>query len=107
VNYVNRHVWGKWRQLGIIRRFVVGWWLILAFSFFGGWAQVAGLSHYYLKPGPASGGVFAEGALGRVELINPILADSAAASDLTKLVFNGLTMQSPDGKLEPDLATSW
>lgn len=107
VNYFNRHLWGKWRQLGIIRRFVVGWWLIIVIVFFGLFHQLANLAPYYLKPGPAPGGVFAEGAQGRVDLINPILADSSASTDLTRLVFNGLTQNNLAGQLQPDLATSW
>ncbi len=107
VNYFDRHLWGKWRQLGIIRRFVLGWWLIILMAFFGLFHQLAGLAPYYLKPGPAPGGVFAEGAQGSVQLVNPVLSDSAASIDLTKLVFNGLTQYDHAGHLQPDLATSW
>ena len=107
VNYFNAHIWGKWRQLGIIRRLILIWWGIVLVSFFGVWGQVNGLKAYYLTEGPASGGTYTEGVIGGVKNINPILPESSAASDASRLVFSGLTRFNQAGKLEGDLASGW
>jgi peptide/nickel transport system substrate-binding protein len=106
-NYLERHIWGRWRRLGRVRRFLLVWWGIMAVGLFGVISQSRGLGRYYLVPRPLPGGIYSEGVVGKVQLVNPILADSSAAADCARLVFSGLTRHGPGRRLEPDLATSW
>ncbi|HSX14637.1 MAG TPA: ABC transporter substrate-binding protein [Candidatus Saccharimonadales bacterium] len=106
-NYINRHIWGKWRQLGIIRRLVVVWWglaiaLVLALLW-----QSGQLSKPYHHISQAKGAVMAEGSVGQIKVINPVLPDTQASADVSRLIFNGLVRYNTKGALEPDLATSW
>lgn len=106
-SYLDLHVWGKWRQLGIIRRFVVVWWLLILIMVFGTFSQISGLSSFYLTPGPRAGGSYIEGIVGSVKTLNPILPENSAASDVNRLVFSGLTRYTPKRTIEGDLASSW
>ncbi|MCA9349768.1 peptide ABC transporter substrate-binding protein [Candidatus Saccharibacteria bacterium] len=54
-----------------------------------------------------AGGIYREGVVGEVQVINPILAKTSTDRDLTHLIFSGLTKFGQTGKLEPDLAKSW
>lgn len=107
VNYFNRHVWGKWRRLGPVRRFVLGWWLVIVVAGVGLWQQTIGLQTAYLTTGPAAGGIYREGLVGQVKLINPILPQGQASIDVGRLIFSGLMRLNADGIIETDLAQNW
>ena len=53
---------------------------------------------------PQSGGTYVEGAAGAPSRINPIFSSfNAVDSDLTALIFSGLTRLGLDGEVLPDL----
>jgi peptide/nickel transport system substrate-binding protein len=57
---------------------------------------------------PQSGGIYVEGVAGAPSRINPIFSSfNAVDSDLTALIFSGLTRLGLDGEVLPDLAESW
>jgi peptide/nickel transport system substrate-binding protein len=107
VNYFDRHIWGKWRQIRVVRRFVISWWLVLLFSVVGLAQQIGALESAYITKGPAPGGAYREGMLGSVKAINPILPQSQASVDISRLIFNGLMRLNSDGDIETDLAQKW
>lgn len=107
VNYFYRHIWGKWRQLGIIRRFTAVWWGLAIVILVTVLNQSASLKGFYLIKMPQPGGVYVEGVVGEIKGINPILPDNSLTEDAGRLVFSGLTRLSPNGELEPELAESW
>lgn len=106
-NYVNRHIWGKWRQLGLSRRSITIWWSLGIIMVVGLWLQTTGITRPYHNIGAATGVALSEGGVGQIKLINPVLPDSTTAADVTSLIFSGLTRYDNKGRLEPDLATSW
>jgi peptide/nickel transport system substrate-binding protein len=107
VDYLDQHIWGRWRGLGAVRRFVMLWWLVFAISLIGSWQQVGALQKAYLVPGPEPGGVYIEGLVGQIKSINPILPEGSASIDVAHLIFNGLTRVNPERQVEGDLAESW
>ncbi|MBN2096184.1 hypothetical protein JW752_02170 [Candidatus Peregrinibacteria bacterium] len=60
----------------------------------------------YSEITPVKGGVYVEGAVGKVELINPLYVHYGSLThDLTQLVFSGLTKYDPKTReVVPDLA---
>jgi peptide/nickel transport system substrate-binding protein len=57
---------------------------------------------------PAAGGIYVEGVVGHPTYLNPLLSPfNDADDDVRALVFNGLTRLTPDGRVVPDLASSW
>lgn len=105
--YLRRHVWGKWRQLGIIRRLVIVWWGVLLLSTAGLWGQIQALQPYYTTKGAISGGQYIEGEVGTLKQINPVLPENSLSADVSKLIFSGLIQIGPNREVEPDLASSW
>jgi len=104
-NYINRHIWGKWHQLRVVRRFLLLWWLIAAVGIVGLWQQIGGLNFLASLSAPEPGGTYTEAAVGTVNNLNPLLPESDAASDINRLIFSGLTRYNSLGQIVPDLAT--
>lgn len=65
------------------------------------------VNYAYLETVPAHGGSLVEGVSGSPRFINPLLASSDTDRDLTSLVYAGLMRVTEDGKLTPELASSY
>lgn len=106
-NYLDRHVYGAWQKLGPARWMFVSWLLIVAVSIWGLSSSIVGLSKYYVTTQPVQGGIYTEGLLGEVRILNPILPENTATSDVNRLIFSGLTRVNAQRTIEPDLAARW
>ncbi|HEX3082308.1 MAG TPA: hypothetical protein VHQ86_03570, partial [Candidatus Saccharimonadia bacterium] len=80
--YVDRHIWGKWHQVRVVRRFLVLWGVVTVASGVGVLQQVGALGGMAQVAVPVSGGTYSEAAVGTVSNLNPILPESTAASDI-------------------------
>ena len=106
-NYLNRHIFGAWQKLGTGRWMIVSW---LGIVLIAGWAlrnDITRLDAFYKTEVPQAGGVYREGLVGQVKIVNPILPENSASRDVSKLVFNGLTRVNAKREIEADLAQSW
>ncbi|MBP6005689.1 hypothetical protein KA531_02205 [Candidatus Saccharibacteria bacterium] len=81
--------------------------ILILISFLSLGLRSQSISKYYMSTQFEAGGVYREGVIGDIQIINPILAKTSTDRDLTHLIFSGLTRFSQYGKIEPDLATSW
>ncbi len=106
-NYVNRHVYGAWRKLGLMRWQFAAWMLIVLISVVGMQRGFTRLNQQWLIAKPASGGVYHEGIIGRVRLVNPLYIENSATSDVAELVYSKLIRTSDGQSIQPDLATDW
>ena len=104
--YVNRHIWGKWYQLRIVKRFLVFWTALFAIAAVGLTFQILSLEHKGRIATAIAGGTYSEAALGTVQVVNPLLPDAASA-DVDRLIFSGLTRYDEAGHLTGDLAKNW
>jgi peptide/nickel transport system substrate-binding protein len=106
-NYADRHLWGKWHQLQLVRRFLLVWWLIPVIALLGLLQQVGALQRLASLAVAAPGGTYTEAAVGTVQNLNPLLPESTTASDINRLIFSGLTRYNSRRQVVPDLASSW
>ncbi len=106
-HYLHFGVWGKWRQLTMIRRFVLGWWFVVAVMGIGLFIQSSDLRQRGLVLQSLPGGSYSEALVGTVKNLNPVLPEGSASADANHLIFSGLTRYTTDGQLEPDMAESW
>lgn len=104
-NYIDRHIWGKWHQVRLVRRFLVVWWLLLIVALGGLLQQLGVMERLGIYPAAEAGGTYIEAAVGTVRGLNPILPESTAASDINGLIFSGLTRYNSLRQHIPDLAT--
>ncbi len=92
-------------SLAGVRRFVVGWILLVVLLGAGLIAQVRALSPYYQDLRPADGGIYSEGILGTFTTANPLYATGSVDSSVSKLLFSGLMKYNSNNELVDDLAT--
>ncbi len=107
VNYIDRHIWGKWHQLGVVRRFLLVWLGVMVFAFVGLWQQYNGLLQAARLAVPEPGGIYTEAAVGTVKVLNPVLPESTLSNDINRLIFSGLTRYNQQRQVVPDLAERW
>jgi len=105
--YIHFNIIGKWRQLAMIRRFTLGWWIIIAVCAVGLVLQIRTVASEGMVLQAVPGGTYSEAIVGTVKNINPILPEGSAGADAVRLVFSGLTRFDTQGNLEPDIASSW
>jgi peptide/nickel transport system substrate-binding protein len=103
--YIQRHIWGKWRQIRVVRKFLLIWWFVAAVAFIGLLQQMGALGKLTQKITAINGGTYSEAAVGTVQTLNPVLPESATANDINRLIFSGLTRYNSHRQLVPDLAT--
>lgn len=89
-----------------VRRFVIGWALLIVLL--GGCviAQTRALSSYYQSVQPIAGGRYAEGIVGAYTNANPLYAASPVDSAVSHLIFAGLFKYDDKNQLVGDLAES-
>ncbi len=106
-DYINRHIWGKWHQVRVVRRFLLLWWLVGAVALVGLLQQLGALGRLAQIAVALPGGTYSEAAVGTVQTLNPVLPESTAAGDINRLLYSGLTRYNSRRTLVPDLAEKW
>ena len=94
-------------RLGVVRRFVSSWLLLVILLIGIVVAQVRGLSGYYQVLTAAPGGTYTEGVLGAFTNANPVYATDIADTTVSELVFAGLLTLNQNNQLTGELAESW
>ncbi|HMT18587.1 MAG TPA: peptide ABC transporter substrate-binding protein [Candidatus Saccharibacteria bacterium] len=106
-NSLERFVFRRFNRLYSVRRFIASWVALVLFIGVGAIWQVRSLDSFYLDLEPASGGIYREGMLGNFTTSNPLFSVNGPDVVVSKLIFSGLFKLSPEGVLEPDLATEY
>lgn len=90
-----------------MRRFVVGWLMLILVLTVGVLFQRQALSTYYQEQIPAPGGTFIEGVVSDISNLNPIFATSASDRAASRLIFSSLFKYNESNDLVGDLAANW
>ena len=106
-NYLDRHIAGAWRKIGPARGMFLAWVAIVVVSLTGVVNGINDLDRFYLTTKPVRGGIYTEGLVGGVSMVNPILSGKSAENDVASPVFSGLTKIDENRQIKPDLAESW
>jgi len=94
-------------RLGAVRRFVIGWLLLLALLAGCLVGQIRALDGYFQTLQPVPGGIYTEGILGDFTNASPLYANNPVDETVSKLIFAGLFKYNDDNKLVGDLAESF
>lgn len=97
----------RFGRLAPVRRFVIGWLLLLVLVIGGLVVQNLLLSGYYQTLEPVPGGIYNEGIVGRFTNANPLFATSDVDSSVSRLLFAGLFTYNNQNQLVGDLAKSY
>ncbi|MBP9826923.1 hypothetical protein KBC99_00415 [Candidatus Saccharibacteria bacterium] len=106
-NYINRHIYGAWSKLGLMRWQFAAWIIIAIIGYAGVWNGFARQNQFFQIEQPTSGGVYREGLIGRVRLVNPLFVDNTATADVTELVYSKLIHTKDGETITGDLAEAW
>jgi peptide/nickel transport system substrate-binding protein len=102
---VNLHIYGKWHQIRVVRKFLILWLAIATVGFIGLLQQVGSLNNIAQSLVSVPGGIYREAAVGSVQVLNPVLPESTTSSDINRLIYSGLTRFNSHRQPVPDLAT--
>ncbi len=105
--HIDKHIFRRLIRLAGVRRFVVGWSLLVGILMVTVVLQTRAMESHYKDLSPVAGGTFTEGILGSFTDANPIYATNAVDSSVAKLVFAGLLKNDANGQLVNDLADKW
>lgn len=103
---LERYFFKRFGHLSNVRRFVLGWVLLVVLLGTGVVMQVRALSPYYQEIQPVDGGIYTEGILGSYTTTNPIYATGSVDSSVSRLIFSGLMKYNSQGELIGDLAAT-
>lgn len=104
---VEKNLFGRFDRLLAVRRFV-GVWVVFILLLIGitAW-QLSDLTNYYQTLKPVPGGIYNEGILGTLSNVNPIYAQSAVDTSLSRLIFAGLLTYNNQNQLVNCLASGY
>ncbi|MCA9333037.1 peptide ABC transporter substrate-binding protein [Candidatus Saccharibacteria bacterium] len=105
--HFEKHFFKRLARLSGVRRFVIGWIVLLLFCAGGIAFQMRSLSSDFQTTVPAEGGVYSEGIIGAFTNANPIYASGAVDNSVSRLIFSGLLTYDQTNNLVGDLAESW
>ncbi len=105
--HLERHLFKRLTRLFDVRRFVIGWLLLLVLLASGVTMQLRALGSYYQDLIPVAGGTYSEGMIGSFTNASPIYATGLVDATVSRLVFAGLLKYDANNQLVGDLAESW
>ncbi len=101
---VERYFFTRLPRLTSVRRFVIGWVMLVVLLGGAVIMQIKALSPYYQTTQPVKGGIYTEGIIGRFTTANPLYATSSVDSSVSRLIFSGLLRYNDQNELVGDLA---
>lgn len=101
---MEKHFFKRLANLTTVKRFVIGWLVLMLLILLVGFLQIGVLRNKYQRLTYVSGGTFTEGLLGNYTNANPMYASGSVDSSVSKLIFSGLFSYDSQQNLSPDLA---
>lgn len=106
-SHIQKHLTKRAKRTKGVKRFMFGWIVLVSLVVLFTAVFAMQLRSQRLVSAPASGGVYTEGIVGRVNSLNPLFSSGSVDDSVTKLIFNSLLKYDTDGSLVGDLASSW
>lgn len=103
-NTIEKHFFRRLANLATVKRFVIGWSVLMCLILLIAVLQIGFLRSKYQKLYFIPGGTLTEGVVGLYSNANPIYASGTTDSSVSKLIFSGLYAYDSNQKLSPDLA---
>lgn len=104
---LERNFMRRFGRLQPVRRFVIGWLLLVVLLIGCVLEQSRTLSGYFQSLQPVPGGIYSEGVVDSYTNASPLYATGPANSAISKLLFASLFKYNQRNKLVGDLAERW
>lgn len=105
--HLDKHVVRRWQKFSDVRRFVIGWLILIGLLLFGIYLQSVNLDQFYKETVRADGGIYTEGVVGEIKNMNPLFAASPADRTVSRLLFEPLLEYDAEAELVGALARDW
>ncbi len=105
--HLEKHFFRRLTRLFGVRRFILGWILLVVLLAGIVGYQMRILSKDYQKTTPIAGGVYTEGVVGAFTNASPLYAAGAVDNTVSRLVFSSLLQYDQSNQLVGDLADDW
>ncbi len=106
LRHAHKFIIHRWENIRSVRRHVIGWLVLVGVLIAGVGIQLSWFQRSYSTDAPATGGTYAEAALGPLDTLNPIYATTSAEFSASKLLFSSLYDYDSTGHLRGDIAKS-
>jgi len=107
LRHAHRFIISRFQNIKEVRRFAFGWIAAVSLLIVLSVIQLNGLQNSYSSSAASDGGIYAEGVIGQLDVINPLFAATASERAASKLIFSGLLSYDSTGALKGELAQSW
>ena len=97
----------RFARLAAVRRFVIGWLLLVVLLIVAVLLQNIHLGNYYQTVQPVAGGIYNEGVLGSFSTANPLYATTDVDNTVSRLLFSGLFSYDQHNQLTGGLAKNY
>ena len=106
VNHAHKFIIRRWKSMTDVRQYVIVWFLLIGLLTLMAGVQLVWYRSGYTTAVPANDTIYTEGALGPVETMNPLFANSSAEQALSKLIFSQPMQYDTTGNLGYDLLSN-
>ena len=107
IKHAHKFITRRWANVRNVGRSTLSWLLLVGLLIGLSTMQLSWFQRGYMTEGPVSGGLLAEGMVGRLETVNPLYVAERPERAAERLIFSSLLSYDRDNKLRPDAAASW
>lgn len=104
IRHAHKFVLKRWRNLRDVRRIVAFWIVTVGCLIAAAGLQLAWDRQSYQVEAGALGSTYAEAAIGPIQTLNPLFADTPAEEAVSRLLFSRIFVYDATGNLNYDLA---
>lgn len=104
IRHAHKFILKRWRNVRDVRRIVVFWIVTVGCLIAAAGLQLAWDRQSYQAEAGALGSTYAEAAIGPIQTLNPLFADTPAEETVSRLLFSRIFVYDATGNLNYDLA---
>lgn len=104
IRHAHKFILKRWRNVRDVRRIVVFWIVTVGCLIAAAGLQLAWDRQSYQAEAGALGSTYAEAAIGPIQTLNPLFADTPAEEAVSRLLFSRIFVYDATGNLNYDLA---
>lgn len=105
VKHAHKFIIKRWDNVRDVQWHIIAWIMTMSVLIAATGLQLMWHQQNYRTLAPANNGTYVEAAIGPVDTLNPLFANSSAEQSLSRLMFSSILRYDTSGKLGNDLAT--
>lgn len=107
LRHTHKFLVSRYENIRNVKRQAFGWIAAVSLLIVLGGIQLVATQDSYSTVAKSDGGVYAEGVIGQLDVINPLFTSTQAERSAARLIYSGLLGYDSEGELRGELAESW